>query len=330
MMHYIMNKRVLFITTKNIDYLRNTQEINLLKKHALSYSVIGSDSKHFLIRLLVTYYQLLTTHMSYYDTVFVGFAPQLILPFFSFKFKKVTIVEDFFISIYDTLCCDRKKIKPHSILGHYLHHLDEITLHHGDAILCDTNVHGQYFVNEFHASHEKLHTLYLQADTAIYYPMELERPKKLQDKYVVLYFGSILPLQGVDIVLQAMDALKNRKELYFYCIGPIRDKKLQTLKPQSENIEYIDWLSQKELATYIAQSDLCLAGHFNSSIEKAKRTIPGKAYIYHAMKKPMILGDNPANHELFANDTDVTFVEMGNSKALANEILHLSTVKKRP
>lgn len=40
--------------------------------------------------------------------------------------------------------------------------------------------------------------------------------------------------------------------------------------------------------------------------------ISAKAYIYHAMGKPMILGDNPANHELFDGDNKVTFVEMGN------------------
>lgn len=328
MIHYIKNKRVLFITTKNIDYLRNTQEINLIKKHALSYTVIGSDSRHFLIRLLITYYKLLTTPISYYDTAFIGFAPQLILPFFPFKFKKINIVEDFFISMYDTLCYDRKKVKPHSVFGKCLHYIDEVTLHAANAILCDTNIHGQYFVDEFHASPQKLHTLYLQADRSIYYPMELKKPDKLQNKYVVLYFGSVLPLQGVDIVLQAIDALKDRKDLYFYCIGPIRDKKLQSLKPLAENIEYIDWLPQKELAVYIAQSDLCLAGHFNNSIEKAKRTIPGKAYIYRAMEKPMIVGDNPANHELFVEDMNVTFVEMGNAKALANEILRLSITKK--
>lgn len=324
MMQYIQNRRVLFITTKNTDYLRNTQEINLIKEHALSYRIIGSGSRCYPVRILTVWFLVLVTPVSHFDTVFAGFAPQLILPVFSFKFRKADIVEDFFISMYDTFCCDRQKVNPRGLPGKLLHLVDEAALRHADSVICDTDAHGRYFADEFHISPEKLHTLYLQADSSVYYPRESGKPEALRDKYVVLYFGSILPLQGIDVVLKAMDALKARQDLYFYCIGPIRSKKLQALKPISPNVEYIDWLPQEKLAAYIAQADLCLAGHFNGSIEKAKRTIPGKAYIYQAMEKPMIVGDSPANHELFENDGRVSFVEMGNAGALAAEILRLS------
>ena len=36
------NKNVLFITTKNLDYLRNTQEIEMIKKDGGQLTVIGS------------------------------------------------------------------------------------------------------------------------------------------------------------------------------------------------------------------------------------------------------------------------------------------------
>lgn len=68
-------------------------------------------------------------------------------------------------------------------------------------------------------------------------------------------------------------------------------------------------------------SDLCLAGHFNAHIKKAKRTIPGKAYIYQAMQKRMILGDNAANRELICEDPDsIYYVEMGSADKLATLI----------
>ena len=56
---------------------------------------------------------------------------------------------------------------------------------------------------------------------------------------------------------------------------------------------------------------------------KAKRTIPGKAYIYEAMKKPMILGDNLATHELYSEDNMHYFVEMGNAEALTQKIIEI-------
>ena len=68
-------------------------------------------------------------------------------------------------------------------------------------------------------------------------------------------------------------------------------------------------------------ADLCIAGHFNNTIAKASRTIPGKAYIYDATNKPMILGDNPANHEQFNTSSQYIYVPMGDADALADSIL---------
>ena len=324
----INNQKVLFITTKNLDYIRNTQEISMLRQQALRCDVIGSGHKGYIRRLWHVYSTLLVTHMSQYDTVFIGFAPQLILPFWGWKFKKVSIVIDFFISMYDTLCCDRRKIKEKSLLGRILHGLDKITLKKADAVICDTKAHGMYFHEEFGTKKDKIFTMYLQADTSIYYPRNLERPKALNGKFVILYFGSVLPLQGVDVVFKAMNRLRNYDNLSFFFIGHIEGKELNALRPISSNIKYIDWLPQEKLAEYIDMADLCLAGHFCKSIQKAHRTIPGKAYIYQAMNKPMILGDSPANHELFRECEMITFVEMGNERALADAIIQQSKCKR--
>ena len=62
---------------------------------------------------------------------------------------------------------------------------------------------------------------------------------------------------------------------------------------------------------------------------KAKRTIPGKAYIYEAMGKKMILGDNSATRELYHEDELRYFVKMGDSKALADKILEIKNSTAR-
>ena len=313
-----MKKKTLFITTKNLDYLRNTQEINLLKKQNQEVKIIGSLSKSYPKRLLTVYTKLFFQNLKKYDEVFIGFAPQLILPFWQWKFRKKSVTIDFFISMYDTFIFDRKKFKKNSLFSKFFHYLDQKTISLADTIICDTKEHGKYFTEEFNASPKQLHTLYLEADTTIYYPRE---KKKENDFFEVLYFGSILPLQGVDIVLKSAQILRRNSAVHFTLIGPI-EKKYQ--KIESDTITYLSWLPQEQLAEAIAQADLCLAGHFNGEIQKAKRTIPGKAYIYQAMKKPMILRDNPANRELYSEDMEgIYFVEMGNPQALAEKILEV-------
>ena len=321
MIDLVKNKKVLFITTKNLDYIRNSQEINIIKKNSKTYKIIGSKEKSYLRRIINVYWNILKTSIKDFDLIFIGFAPQLILPIWNFKFKNKKILIDFFISMYDTLVFDRKKIKENSILAKILKAIDKRTILLADYIISDTKEHGKYFIEEFNANKEKISVLYLEADKSIYYQEKIEKPYKVRDKFIVLYFGSILPLQGIDIVLGAVDILKNHKEIFFYIIGPIQQK---YNKVESDNVEYIDWLSQEELAKYINFSDLCLAGHFNKNINKAKRTIPGKAYIYDAMNKKIILGENPANHELFTeNKEKYYFVEMGSSKKLAEKILEI-------
>lgn len=313
-----MKEKTLFITTKNLDYLRNTQELHLLKSQGKEITVIGSFSKHYPKRLFSVYRQLFFQSVRKYDEIFIGFAPQLILPFWHWKFRKKTITIDFFISMYDTLVFDRKKFKKKSIIGKVLWYLDWKTLSLADTVFCDTKEHGAYFAAEFGISSKRLHTLYLEADTSIYYP----RSQKKEGKFFeVLYFGSILPLQGVDIVLKSAQILRENPSVHFTLIGPIGE---EYKKVEGETVTYIPWLSQKQLAEAIAQADLCLAGHFNREIQKASRTIPGKAYIYRAMEKPMILGDNPANRELYSEDMKgIYFVEMGNPQALAGKILEV-------
>lgn len=311
-------EKILFITTKNLDYIRNVQEIKLVKRKDPGAVIIGSYHKSYFLRLLKVWIQILFTDLKKFDIVWIGFAPQLVLPLF-WKFRKKKVVIDFFISFYDTLCFDRRLVKAHGFLGKLLFLLDKHTLKVAHKVICDTREHQSYFLDQFQERDKEYITLYLEADSRVFYPRAAEKPGKLAGKYVVLYFGSILPLQGVKVILSAIELLKEEEDLHFIMIGPL-EKKYKATAPKGANITYISWLSHKELAEYIAMADLCLAGHFQKDIQKACRTIPGKAYIYQAMKKNMILGDNKANREIFAEGEGITFVPMGDAKALAQAI----------
>ena len=326
MLEFLNHKNVLFITTKNLDYIRNSQELRLIREQADSCTVIGSDKKSYAKRLLSVYSRLLFTRVKPYDLVFVGFAPQLVVPFFR-RLKRRELAIDFFISMYDTMVCDRKKLKENRLFARLVKWLDQKTLSLADEIITDTKAHGAYFVDELGAEEEKLHPLYLEADSSIYYPREQKKEGGRKAQFVVLYFGSVLPLQGVPVILEAMERLRMREDIFFYMIGPLGD---EVRKPDTSHVSYIPWLSQEELAERIAEADLCLAGHFHGSIAKARRTIPGKAYIYRAMGKPMILGDNEANRELYREeDGKAYFVEMGNPQVLADKIVSLADEWKR-
>lgn len=310
----IKGKRVVFLTTKNLDYLRNVQEIELIREYALEMQVIGSMNKSYIRRVLKVYSTFLRTRSNTYDVIFCGFAPQIMYPILKMR-KSEMLIMDFFISCYDTLVFDRRKFKAGSLVARMLKRLDRKTLELADMVIGDTKAHCAYFSEEFGIPSSLFQVQYLKADTSIYYPREKNRADRADsEQKTVLYFGSVLPLQGVEVVLEATHLLPDVK---FIIIGPVKDIDMKSM----QNVEFIPWLSQHDLAEAISEADLCLAGHFHKDIMKAKRTIPGKAYIYEAMKKPMILGDNAATRELYDESQEgIYFVEMGSPEALANKI----------
>ena len=64
-----MKKKTLFITTKNLDYLRNTQEINLLKSKEREVDIIGSFSNCLPKRLFAVYKRLLFCRVKDYNEI---------------------------------------------------------------------------------------------------------------------------------------------------------------------------------------------------------------------------------------------------------------------
>jgi len=318
----IEGKNVLFITTKELSYLRNVQEVELIKQHAKNITVVGSFSGNYLVRVLKAYWGSIKHCITgSHQVIFVGFSPQLMRPlFWLYRRRRRILAIDFFISLYDTFAYDRKRFKPDSISAKLLKRLDRKTLEKADIFLADTHTHKDYFVSEFQIDAEKGCVLYLRADSSIYYPRGLESPA---GQFTVLYFGSVLPLQGVEFVLEAARLLEGYPAIHFVLIGPLG--KLKDSKDLAlPNATMYSWLSQEELAQQIDRANVCLAGHFQDQIEKAKRTIAGKTYIYRAMNKPVILGDNRANRELFSEeDRDIYYVPMGSSQAIVDKILEL-------
>lgn len=325
------NKSVLFVTTKNLDYIRSTQQISLLRNATKNIRVIGSKSMIYPVRVIKVWCALFFTSFKGYDVIFVGFAPQLMIPLFGKRMKRSgrNIYEDFFVSLYDTMCFDRRKFSPNSVIGKWMHRIDALALSAVDRVICDTKAHAEFFVQEFGANDEMLNVLYVEANREIYKIRGIDRRETLSrilgdhineritESKIVLYFGSVLPLQGADVVYEAMTRLAAVGGYTCVFVGPTKNLRGSFF---CKDIYHINWLKQEDLAALIEVSDLCLAGHFNADIDKAKRTIPGKAFIYEVMGKTMILGDSPANREHFTEDQRHLFVPMSDADAIVSAV----------
>lgn len=311
---------ILFICGREPSYPRNAILLHILKKNYTVIectSTIGStDALSYLLRNVVVIIKFfLYIHKA--DAIFVGFFGQHIVLFINW-FTRKPILFDAFISLYDTLCFDRKQVKSNSVLGKVFFWVDKKSCQIAKKVFLDTKTHRDYFIKTFQLPEQKVEYIYNGADESLFYPQG--NPSGIQP-FNVFYYGTGLPLQGIDIIFKAAKLLESNADIHITIVGNVQEKYGELIKSLNlQRTTIIDWVPYQELPAEIAKAHVCLGGHF-SEIAKAKRVIAGKTFQFVAMKKPVILGDNQANKEIFTDKVDAFMCTMGDEHALADSIL---------
>jgi glycosyltransferase involved in cell wall biosynthesis len=315
--------KVLYISGRDPAYPRNSIFIKALKVKGMELIECTSSARNYPLRFTSSLLQFLTKRD--YDLVFVGFFGQPFIPVIKL-FTRKPIVLDAFISGYDTMCHDRKRFRPGSVAGKLLHWLDKRACELADLVICDTNAHIDYFLKEFSIDRRKLARVFVGAEDDIFFPRGNGNGKK---DFSVLYYGTYLPLHGTEYVVRAAKLLEEHREIKFKIIGKgiMKDAvDMEVARLGIDNIEFVEWVPYLKLPEEIAQADLCLAGHFSEE-DKARRVIANKTFQMMAVGKPVVLGDNPANRELFKHKVDAYFIGLADEDALAGAILELKNDK---
>lgn len=297
-----------------IDTLRHFGEVDVVTPNVRTRSIIYRS----ILGSVHAVYGLLTNK---YDLIFVGFFGHFITIGLRIL-SKTPIIFDAFVSAYDTLVYDRKTIKTKSVLARIAFWLDQKSCRSASQILLDTREHIKYFSSTFQISESKFGSIPVSCNESLFFPYGT---KPINGTVRVLFYGSFLPLHGIETIVRAAKLLESAP-INFRIIGDGMDYKnirSLALKLRLTNIDFVPPMPLSSLPQEISLSDICLGGHFGTS-EKAKRVIPGKTYQFIAMAKPTIVGDNPANHELLTHEYDSWFCKMDDPQALADSIKRLS------
>lgn len=313
--------RVCFIAGREPTYSRNSVILKGLREQGINIIECTDCSSSYSTRYLNVLRRFALTNKKDLNLIFIGFLGQPLVPIIK-RLTNKPIILDAFLSTYDTMCFDRKKFKPNSPGGRLFYWLDKHSCELADRVLLDTNSNIDYFVETFGLDRKKFERVFVGADESIFYPREV---KGQDDKFRILYYGTYHPLQGIEYIVKAAKLLESNEDIEFEIVGKGPEhKRLVELAQELDvrNIKFIDWIRYKNLPLEIAKADICLAGHF-SGIDKARKVIAGKTFQFIAMKKPVIIGDNPANRELFENRQNVLMCPMADADALAGAILEL-------
>ena len=272
--------------------------------------------------LIPAYFKLFFKHRKLdYDIMMIPWRGILTLPLAKFIHKKPIVYFPAF-SIYDTLVNDRKKIGKKSLKARFAHFVDKLACKWVDKVVLESTEEINYFVKEFNLPKGKFRQLPLAADESIFVPLPFKEPKK---EFVVLFFGSFIPVHGIETIVKSAENLRNQNDISFKICGDGQTKPMieELIKKNNlKNVQLLGLVDKETLLENIQKSDVCL-GIFGNTC-KAKKVVTNKVFQVLASKKPLITMESPTATEAhLKNEINCLLIPSANPEKLAEAILLL-------
>lgn len=255
-----------------------------------------------------------------YPAIFVVF----LLSWLPGKLQPKRLVVDAFISLYDTVVNDRALLKESSLLARILYRIEKRAYLFSTKVIVDTPQNLDFLASIFLLERLKLVSIPLSTNEQQFKP----------EKYLaeigmcrVLFVGTLVPLHGIQTILNAVGILSERRDITFRIIGDGQEAgKVEHWKLNNVTTLHWqrDWLPSALIAKEIERADICL-GIFGSG-HKTQRVCPFKIYAYACVGRPIITGKTDWTEKLI-EQTGEKFLEttpVGDAEKLAGMILKLA------
>ena len=315
--------RILFLCGRELSYTRNRILHDALDSISTLTTIAEEEDHGSTIKrsFKLSLQAAKNLSKSSYDFIFIGFYGYIIFTLIKLL-TRTPIIFDPFISNLDTLIYDRKLAGPGSVLAMMSSLFDRYAPKYALINLLDTNAHIAYFSQQFKIPEAKFRRIFVSCEDDLFYPRQ-----NVPSNDEVLFYGSFLPIHGIDTIIKAARIVGDQDErTKFRIIGKGQEyDRIRSLAQQYQvnNVIFQPPIPLNQLPSVISKSKICLGGHFGPS-DKAKRVIAGKTFQCIAMGKPTIVGSNLANAELLTHAKDAWFCEMDSPEELAKSILHLN------
>lgn len=318
--------RIVYFGTYDTEYSRNRilirgfeqNNVEVLQCHFGLWKLVdrSSFSLRNLVKLVVFgLYGYLKLWRKYrklgeHDLVVVGYPGFIDMLFARLIIRNKPIVFDAFLSLYDSMVIDRKKVEIGSFVARTLFSVEKTAFKNADSILLDTHEHIRYISELFKIPKNKFIRVPIGADDSVF-----KRVKKFGSLHKVVWWGTCIPLQGVQYILEAAKKLPGYQ---FTMIGGHT--------PGIErNVRWLPFISYENLPGIIAEHGIAL-GIFGDT-QKTRRVIPNKVYEAWAMGMPLITAKTKALKEV-ALLSNPFMIEPANSDALVDAIKRLAADRK--
>lgn len=183
------------------------------------------------------------------------------------------------------------------------------------GILTDTVSHADYSADLMGLDRSRFYPVPVGTDDATFVPVAAT-PTRAGLR--VLYYGSMLPLHGLPVVLEAAVAVSDRVDITLVLVGGGEGTTtlISNASAAGAAIEYSAWVDYDKLPSLIAGCDLMLGGPFGGTVQ-SDYVITGKTYQFLASGVATVIGRN-READIFADRVDSLLVDQDDPGALAD------------
>lgn len=240
------------------------------------------------------------------------------------KGHDVPLIFDPLISAYDKQVDEREKLSPGSARARRLLGWERSLFQRASRVIADTPAHADYFADVLGVPRQQLAVVYVGAEEALFKPQP-HPARGPDDPLELLFYGSFIPLQGPQIVVEA--ARRYRGPPVNWVLlgqGPLRAG-CETQARGLANVRFENWLPYETLPARIHRADILL-GVFGAT-PKAGRVIPNKVFQSLACGRPVITRSADAYPAVLsvAGHSGLVWIPAGDAQSLADRVAALAT-----
>lgn len=241
---------------------------------------------------------------------------EMLLPVRLLTLRKPLIYDEF-INPIEWAVYEHKKLQQWNPLTWLFKWFYKLLLGSVDCILTDTKSHADLSAEMMGITRDKFIDIPVGTDETTF---QVVKPEDTEAEYfTLLYYGNMLPLHGLDIVMDAAVKLNKQKVRFVIVGGGAKAAHAAAFAvANGANVDYKAWVEFEQLPKLMREADLCLAGPFGGTFQ-AEYVITGKAFQYLAMGRPTVVGMNRES-DIFTHQKNALVVRQGNSDALADAI----------